>query len=84
MIQLLYFARLRDVLGVDRETIDLPSPMSTVGDIRAWLGRRGGPWLSELVESPALCVALNREYVSDDVAINDGDEIAFFPPVTGG
>ncbi|MFO7594651.1 MAG: molybdopterin converting factor subunit 1 [Pseudomonadota bacterium] len=84
MIQLVYFARLRDVLGVDREAVDLPCPMPTVGDIRVWLGRRCGPWRHELVENSALCIALNQEYAGDNEAVMDGDVIAFFPPVTGG
>lgn len=84
MIRLIYFARLRDVLGSERESVEIPTEARTVGDIRSWLGTRGDLWRREVAENPALCIALNHDYADDDAAIRDGDEIAFFPPVTGG
>jgi molybdopterin synthase sulfur carrier subunit len=84
VVRFVYFARLREALGIGHESLALPAGVQTVADARAWLGRRGDRWRQELVESPNLCVALNMDYASDESVVNDGDEVAFFPPVTGG
>lgn len=84
MVRLVYFARLREALGLGQESVPLPDGIQTIAEVRAWLGRRGDRWRRELVESPNLCIALNMDYASDESVIRDGDEVAFFPPVTGG
>jgi molybdopterin synthase sulfur carrier subunit len=84
MVRVVYFARLREALGLGQESLALPDGVQTVGEVRDWLGRRGERWRRELVESPNLCVALNMDYASNESVITDGDEVAFFPPVTGG
>ncbi len=84
MVRFVYFARLREALGAGEESLPLPAGVRTVADARAWLGARGERWRRELLESPNLCVALNLEYASNESVISDGDEVAFFPPVTGG
>lgn len=83
MITIRYFARLREALGTAEEQISLPPDVATVGDLRAWLGNRGAPWSAELA-APAVLTAVNLEAAQADAPIADGDEIAFFPPVTGG
>ncbi len=84
MITILYFARLRETLGIDREQIALPSEVSTVGQLVAWLRARGGAWESELAPEKPVRAAVNQEMASPDAPLPEGAEVAFFPPVTGG
>lgn len=84
MITILYFARLRETLGTDREQIVLPAEVATVGQLAAWLRARGGAWESELAPEKPVRVAVNQEMAGADAPLPDGAEVAFFPPVTGG
>lgn len=84
MLTLLYFARLRDALGVSSERIDLPAEVSDVAGLVAWLRRRGGAWEDELAPGRAFRVAVNQDMADAATALKDGDEVAIFPPVTGG
>ena len=84
MITVLYFARLREALGTGSEQIALPQGVRNLDGLRTLLIARGGAWASELAGSKALRAAVNQTMASGDAAIADGDEIAFFPPVTGG
>lgn len=84
MITILYFARIKENLGVGQESIALPANANDVAALTAWLRRRGETWQSELAPGKALRVALNQAMVGMDATITDGDEIAYFPPVTGG
>lgn len=83
MIRILYFANLRETLGVGAEELALPAGITTVGALRAHLAERGGSWTA-LVSSRSLRQAVNQAMVDAEAALGDGDEIAFFPPVTGG
>jgi len=83
MPTLLYFARLREVFGTDRETLPLPADASVGGVIEA-LRARGGVWAGELAPGRAFRVAVNQRVAGADTTIADNDEIAIFPPVTGG
>lgn len=83
MIRVLYFASLRERLGSTGEEIDLPGP-ATVGDIAALLRTRGAPWSDALGEEQTVMAALNQEMARPETLVRDGDEVAFFPPVTGG
>ena len=82
--KLLYFASLREQLGSSGESLDLPAGVADVRALRAHLASRGGAWTAALAETRSLRVAVNQELANWDTAIRDGDEIAFFPPVTGG
>ena len=84
MIKILYFARLREQLGTAGEEIAPVSELGTVSDITARLGTRGGPWADVLGEDQTVMAAVNQEMARPDTPIKDGDEVAFFPPVTGG
>jgi sulfur-carrier protein len=84
MIKILYFARVKESLGLGQESIDMPKDATTVAALTAWLRQRGANWQAELAPGKALRVAVNQAMVSMDAAIKDGDEIAYFPPVTGG
>jgi molybdopterin synthase sulfur carrier subunit len=84
MIQILYFASLRERLGTASETIESPDAGTTVADIAATLRSRGAPWDDVLGEDQTILVAVNQEMAALDKQVQDGDEVAFFPPVTGG
>jgi len=84
MIKLLYFARLREVFGLSAEELDLPATVNDIKSLTDWLRQRGGVWESELTPGKPYRIAVNQEMAGPDSAIRSGDEIAFFPPVTGG
>lgn len=84
MVKLLFFARLRESLGTGSESIDLPPGCNTLAKLRALLIARGGKWAEALAHDRAVRVAVNQEMAPADAPIKAGDEIAFFPPVTGG
>ena len=84
MITLVYLARLRESLGLRSEVVDLPPHIGNVAALLAWLRERGGAWTAELAPGRAVRVAVNFDMASADTAVHAGDEIAFFPPVTGG
>lgn len=84
MISLLYFARLREALGVSSEQVDLPADVRDVAGLTAWLRKRGGVWEAELAAGRAFRIAVNQDMAEGAILLKDGDEIAIFPPVTGG
>ena len=84
MVTLLYFARLREALGKDREAVDLPPEVTNVAGLTAWLRRRGGVWEAELAADRAFRVAVNQDLADGTTPLANGDEVAIFPPVTGG
>jgi len=75
-IKILYFASLREQVGRSGDVVE-PTEKSSVDDI--WKQATG---LDELPDN--LLIAVNQEYTSKEVLVKDGDEVAFFPPVTGG
>jgi sulfur-carrier protein len=81
-IKVLYFASLREQLGKAAEDLDV-SP-TTVAGLRTHLMARGGAWQSALAQGKALRVAVNQELAQPATPVKPGDEVAFFPPVTGG
>ncbi|WP_028102768.1 molybdopterin converting factor subunit 1 [Pseudoduganella violaceinigra] len=83
LINLKYFASVREALGGGEQVV-MPDGVETVGDVRAWLRHRGEPWASALAEGRALRMACNQRMCDAAAAVAPGDEIAFFPPVTGG
>lgn len=82
-INLKYFASVREALG-SGESVALPDGVATVGAVRAWLIARGEPWAGALAEGRALRMASNQRMCDAAAPVAAGDEIAFFPPVTGG
>ena len=84
MITVLYFARLRESLGKGSETIELPSGVRDLEGLRALLVARGGAWEQELAPHKPVRAAVNQAMAIGDTGLADGDEVAFFPPVTGG
>lgn len=84
MITLLYFARLREALGTGQEQLMLPADINTLRALRAHLAQRGEVWAREMAEGRNLRAAVNQAVAAADAPLADGDEVAFFPPVTGG
>jgi len=80
-IKVLYFAGLREEFGCAGENVALPGGVATVASLRDQLVANGR---SALATAKNLRCAVNQEMVSVDAALKDGDEVAFFPPVTGG
>jgi molybdopterin synthase sulfur carrier subunit len=83
-VRVLYFASVREKLGTDAEELELPAEVSTIAGLRTHLRARGGAWADALAESRLLRTALNQDMAQPAAPIKSGDEIAFFPPVTGG
>jgi molybdopterin synthase sulfur carrier subunit len=83
-ITLRFFASVRETLGTSSETMELPDGAATVADVRALLVARGGAWAQALGEGRALRMACNQVMCQPGAAVKEGDEVAFFPPVTGG
>ncbi len=84
MADILYFARLAESLGIKSEEIDLAADCKTVSDLVAILRTRGEPFDSEFNGETRILVAINQEMSEPTADISNTDEIAFFPPVTGG
>ena len=83
-VTLLYFARLREALGQSSEQVRLTAGRHSVASLRAQLRARGGAWEAELAADKPVRVAVNQDMAHRDTLLSDGDEVAFFPPVTGG
>lgn len=84
MIKVLYFASLRERLGTGTEKLDLPGGVTDLGGLAAFLAQRGGVWKEVLGSGETVMMALNQETASASDPLADMDEVAFFPPVTGG
>jgi sulfur-carrier protein len=83
-VRLLYFAWLRAKIGTAEEELALPSQIHDVNALLLWLKARGPGYAEALKDLGTVRVAVNQDYVGPDHPIRDGDEIAIFPPVTGG
>ena len=80
-LHLLYFASLKENLGMAEERVDVPAAIVTVGLLRDWLAQQGR---AAIATTRNLRCAVNQEMGKLDAPIKEGDEVAFFPPVTGG
>lgn len=83
-VRVRFFASLKEQLGRDAEEIDLPADVFTVGGLRAHLKGRGGAYEEAFSEKRLVRSAVNRDMAPYTALIKAGDEVAFFPPVTGG
>jgi molybdopterin synthase sulfur carrier subunit len=83
-VKLLYFAWLRARIGHAEEDLAVPAEVRDVAGLLAWLRGRGGGYAEALRDLSVIRVAVNQEYVGTDHPIREGDEVALFPPVTGG
>lgn len=83
-IKVLFFASIREKVGTGAEDVELAAGVATVDGLRQQLRARGGAWAEALAEGKLLRSAVNQDMVPGTAAITAGDEVAFFPPVTGG
>lgn len=83
-VRVRYFASVKEQLGKDVEEIEVPAGIGTVAALRAHLMKRGGDWQTVFSEKKLVRAAINQEMAQPAAAIKAGDEVAFFPPVTGG
>lgn len=83
-MKVLYFAWLRQHVGVAEEEFDLPGGVNTVGDLVGMLAAKGPGYAKGFAEPQAIRAAVNFEYVPFDHKLANADEVAFFPPMTGG
>ena len=84
MIRVLYFARLREELGTGAEELPAGPDTATPGAIVETLKRRGGAWAEVFGGDQRVLMSVNQEVADPGTPVADGDEVAFFPPVTGG
>ena len=83
-INILYFARIKESVNYSSENIDLPNDVATVTALKNYLALRGENWANLFNGKQVIRAAINHALVDDLAKINAGDEVAFFPPVTGG
>ena len=80
-VKILYFASLKEALGMGGESVELPAGVTTGGALRDWLVTQGR---EKLASAKNLRCVVNQDMAGLDAPVREGDEIAFFPPVTGG
>ncbi len=83
-MKLLYFAWLKTKTGVTEEEVSPPAEVATVGALLTWLEGRGPEFADALSDRDAIRVAVNQEFAKNSDPIGPDDEVALFPPVTGG
>jgi molybdopterin synthase sulfur carrier subunit len=83
-IKILYFARIKEAVNYSTEELDLPSEVVTVTALKNYLSQRGENWANLFNGKQVVRAAINHNLVDDLAKIQAGDEVAFFPPVTGG
>ena len=83
-IKILYFARIKEAVNYSTEEIELPSTISTITALKNYLSLRGDNWANLFSGKQVIRAAINHELVDNLATIKAGDEVAFFPPVTGG
>ena len=83
-LSILYFAWLRERVGVAGETVTPPESVTTVADLVAYLGRLDQRHAAAFKDRATVRCAVNQEFADAMTVLRPGDEVAFFPPVTGG
>ena len=83
-MKLLYFAWVRQKVGKQTETVELPDDVTTVGDLVVWLKDRGEEYAYAFEDLSAIRAAVDQSHQPFDASIKGAREVAFFPPVTGG
>ncbi len=83
-MKLLYFAWLKSKIGIAEEDVSPPEDVATVAQLITWLRGRGPNYAEALANESVVKVAVNQEYARRDQALRADDEVALFPPVTGG
>jgi molybdopterin synthase sulfur carrier subunit len=83
MINVLFFAQVRELLGTAKLEVEVSAKLNTAEDLRAQLAKKDDKW-AKVMASDKLLVAINQTMSPWNASIKDNDEVAFFPPVTGG
>ena len=83
-MKIVYFAWLRQKTGIDSENITIPPEVSNVGELIHWLKDRNENFASALSDLESIRIAVNQEFAESDAPLTEGDEVAIFPPMTGG
>lgn len=83
-MRILYFAWVRQRIGIDEEEVAVPESVRDVAGLLDWLKTRGPGFEEALRDPSAVRIAVNREFAQSDAALSPDDEVALFPPVTGG
>lgn len=83
-MKVLYFAWLRTRTGIPNEEVEPPPDVTTVGELMVWLGSRHPRFGEVVAEKGVVRAAVNQEYADESHPVGPGDEVAFFPPITGG
>ncbi len=84
MIEISYFASVREKLNIDKEQVELSQQISCAGDIFTYLHAKGGAYKDLFSPNNNLHIAINQQIVKQSAQLHDGDEVAIFPTVTGG
>ena len=83
-MKILYFAWLRQKTGIDAEDVEMPPEISDVAGLLDWLKERNSNFADALADFDSIRVAVNQEFAALDAPVAQGDEVAIFPPMTGG
>lgn len=83
-MKLVYFAWIRERIGLEEEEIELPPSVETVQDLLKWQQSRGDEYAAAFAELDTIRVALDQFHAEQSDPVTTADEIAFFPPMTGG
>jgi molybdopterin converting factor subunit 1 len=83
-MKILYFAWLRERVGFGQEDVTLPQGVADVAGLVAWLRTRSPGHEAAFSQGRLVRCAVNQDFAAPDASVADGDEVAFFPPVTGG
>ena len=83
-LTILYFAWLREQVGTSRQILPLPPAIGTVADLMRYLAETSPSHAAAFAPNRKVRCAVNQEFATPDTPVHAGDEIGFFPPVTGG
>lgn len=84
IMKLLYFAWVRERVGTESETRDIPTDVTTIGTLKTWLASLDEGYAYAFENPEIIRVALDKTLAEDDAPLGDAQEAAFFPPMTGG
>lgn len=83
-LSLLYFASVREKIGLPGETVDVPDEAQSIADLIVWLRRRGPQYEAAFADEDKVRAAIDQQHANANAPIKEAREVAFFPPVTGG
>jgi sulfur-carrier protein len=84
VLRIVFFARVREQLGCERLELEWTEALGTLASLEQFLIDQNGPLWAQVLAEENLIRAVNHSVVDTDVSLSSGDEVAFYPPVTGG